>query len=103
MIFPWSTVLGLLIQHGPTLVTKVKKVITNKTEVNKEASLNERIHRLETVLEQISNRNDELQQEINQIREENYSLQKIVQWLVFYVVVVSLVGLLWIIFSIIRS
>lgn len=103
MLFPWKTILGLLIQHGPTVVSKVKQVITEKSDKKKESELNERIHRLESVIDQISHRNDELQQEVNQIREQNQMLQKMIQWLVFYVVIVSLVFILWVIFSFIRS
>jgi len=99
MIFPWQTLLGLLIQHGPTVVSKVKQVITDRTEKKAGADQNDQIHRLEAIVERLNIRNDQLQQDVEQIRQENQNLQKIVQWLVFYVVIVSLVLILWIIFS----
>lgn len=99
MLFPWKTVLGLLIQHGPTVVSKVKSVMKEKTEKNIKVEIDERIHRLEAIIDQLNTQNDQLHQEIEQIRKENQNLQKIVQWLIFYVLIVSLVFLFWIIFS----
>lgn len=99
MLFPWKTILGLLIQHGPSVVSTVKEVMTKRADTKLEQNTSDRLHRLETTVEKLTLRNEKLELNVEKLQFQTQNLQKILQWLVFYAVVVSLVFLFWIILS----
>jgi len=103
MAFPWKTLLGALIEHGPSVVNRVKQVMTDRKHQQQLETEAEKIRNLEMRMINLESESAWQKTQTEDLVRAVTSLRKIVQWLFFTVII--LVGMIasWIVFITYRS
>ncbi len=103
MAFPWKTLLGALIEHGPTVVSRVKQAMTDRKQQQQLETEAEKIRNLEMRMINVESESAWQKTRTEDLFRAVTSLRKIVQWLLFAVIVLAGLVASWILLIYYRS